>query len=75
MLDSLNPSIPILFYTILEREELDTDLLDRRGPRRTVGYARKVAQVDYTRKDEDDAELVEKIRQLLVAASHTGHGG
>jgi CheY-like chemotaxis protein len=72
MLDKLNPQIPILFYTILEREDLDTDLLLRRSPDRTIDHVKKRADVDYARKDKDDSvdedSLVGKLCRFLVAS-------
>jgi CheY-like chemotaxis protein len=66
MLDDLNPHIPILFYTILEREDLDSDLLRRRAPDRTNDHAKKYADVDYARKDDDEGLLAEKLRLFLT---------
>ena len=68
MLDQLNPNIPILFYTILDRKDLDTDLFLRRGPDRTVEHVKKGADLDYARKDQDDDPLKEKLRHFLLGS-------
>ncbi len=62
----MNPNIPILFYTILEREDLDTDLFQRRGPNRTTDHLKKHADVGYARKDDDEGRLKEKLRHFLI---------
>jgi CheY-like chemotaxis protein len=67
-LDELNPAIPILLYTILEREDLESDLFRRRDSDLTLARVRgrkKIAELDYARKDEDENMLIEKIRRLL----------
>jgi CheY-like chemotaxis protein len=67
LLDALNPAIPILFYSILDRSDLDTDLLDRRGLGKLSNAPQNGGLVDYARKDEHQDELVDKLRQVLTS--------
>jgi CheY-like chemotaxis protein len=66
MLDQLNPNIPILFYTILEREDLDSDLFRRRGADRSIDPVRYTADVDYARKDDNESQFIDKLRLFLM---------
>ena len=79
-LDKLNPAIPILFYTILEREDLDTDLFERRGLKETIDHVGRVdharkgdhaRKVEYARKDEDESDLKEKLWKFLPHPSRS----
>jgi CheY-like chemotaxis protein len=49
-LHSLAPEIPVVLYTILDRADLDGDIVSRR-------------KVEYVRKDDDNARLVGRLNQ------------